>query len=113
ADWIHAETASRLQLGLAMVRYCRAVATLPHAVIDDLARARGWITEMAKTGRDLLELSDAQLSALAAELSMPIDHDEIRRAARRLVRQDRQSVSLFAALEASLLGSTGIADRRQ
>jgi hypothetical protein len=108
---VEAEVAARLALNRAVLTYCRVVATLPPEVRTELVRLRGPLDEIMATGEALQSLTDPQLAHLAAEVRVPTDHGEIRRRARRLIREQREHVSLLESLTASLLGTTGSRER--
>ena len=83
--------------------HCRTVAGLS---ADDLAEAEafvgGSLTDAAETGRAPLELSDADLAALAAQIDSPWDYRAMRTAAAMLRRDGIPATQAMAARAALL-----------
>jgi hypothetical protein len=92
----------RSYLILGTLMHCRAVARLSAEDLAEVEALVGSLTDVAETGRALLELSDPDLAALAEHIDSPWDHRAMRTAVATL-RRDGIKAARAMALRAALL----------
>jgi len=98
------EIKRRAALVLDTLQHCRAVASLePEELAEIEALVGASLADAAETGRALRDLSDSDLTALAAHLDNPWDHPAMRKAAATLHRDGIRGVQAMA-VRAALLG---------
>ena len=97
-----AEAGAWVTMVRSILDYCLAVEKVPLEIREKLQVYRPKLSEFAATGEQFkyLSLNPAQLNQAVLLIREPLDHEDIRRAARLVGREQRPSSAPFFLLSA-------------
>ncbi|MGQ0723271.1 MAG: hypothetical protein ACT4PE_17120 [Candidatus Eiseniibacteriota bacterium] len=109
SDVLVAEAGAWVTMVRSILDYCLAVEKVPAEIREKLTVYRPTLGDFVATGEQFkyLSLNPAQLNQVMLLIREPFDHQEIRRAAKLVGREERASAAPFSLLSAM------IAARRQ
>jgi len=99
---LEAEASAWVMMVRSILDYCLAVEKVPPEVLEKLQVYRPNLGEFATTGEQFkyLSLNPALLNQAVLLIREPLDHEDIRRAARLVGREQRPSSAPFFLLSA-------------
>ena len=102
SDVLVAEAGAWVAMVRSILDYCLAVEKVPAEIREKLQVYRPNLVEFVTTGEHFkyLALSTAQLNQMVLLVREPFDHENIRRAARLVGREERPSSAPFFLLSA-------------
>ena len=102
SDVLVAEAGAWVMMVRSILDYCLTVEKVPAEIREKLQVYRPNLGEFVTTGEQFkyLSLSPAQLNQMVLLLREPFDHQEIRRAAKLVGREERPSAAPFFLLSA-------------
>lgn len=102
SDVLVAEAGAWVTMVRSILDYCLAIEKVPPAIREKLQVYRPGLGEFVVTGEQFKYLSanPAQLNQVVPLIREPFDHQEIRRAARLVAREERPSPAPFFLLSA-------------
>jgi hypothetical protein len=102
SEVLAAEATAWVTMVRSILDYCLAVEKIPAEIREKLQVYRPNLAEFVATGEHFkyLALSPAQLNQMVLLVREPFDHENIRRAARLVGREERPSAAPFFLLSA-------------